>query len=150
MNDKIFIANDLDLNFLDKESLKVCCEFSLLVETEYPKLVIYLFQNNKFHEWLNSNNINCDNMKIIKSLINAIRLRTLNISGELIIKEINLLDKELWLSIVDQFISEETLLNKKNRNLNSSGIIIRRKRSLKKVSNQNVFIDKGKDISISI
>ena len=89
-------------------------------------------------------------MKIIKSLINAIKLRTLNISGELIIKEINLLDKELWLSIVDQFISEEELLNKKNRNLNNSGIIIRRKRSLKKVSNQNVFIDKGKDISISI
>lgn len=150
MNDKIFIANDLDLNLLDKESLKVCCDFNLLVETEYPKLVIYLFQNNKFHDWLISNNVNSENNKIIKSLINAIKLRTLNISGELIIKEINLLDKDLWISIVDQFISEEDILNKKNRNYYNSGIIIRRKKSLKKTSNQNVLIDKGKDISISI
>ena len=150
MNDKIFIANDLDLNFLDKESLKNCCEFNLLVDTEFPKLVIYLFQNNKFHEWLRTNNIDSDNIKIIKSLINAIKLRTLNISGELIIKEINLLDKDLWISIVDQFISEEDIFNKKNRNYSKSGIIIRRKKSLKKISNQNVLIEKGKDIYISI
>ena len=150
MNDKIFIANDLDLNFLDKESLKNCCEFNLLVDTEFPKLVIYLFQNNKFHEWLRTNNIDSDNIKIIKSLINAIKLRTLNISGELIIKEINLLDKDLWISIVDQFILEEDIFNKKNRNYSKSGIIIRRKKSLKKISDQNVLIEKGKDIYISI
>ena len=150
MNDKIFIANDLDLNFLDKESLKNCCEFNLLVDTEFPKLVIYLFQNNKFHEWLRTNNIDSDNIKIIKSLINAIKLRTLNISGELIIKEINLLDKDLWISIVDQFISEEDIFNKKNRNYSKSGIIIRRKKSLKKINNQNALIENGKDICISI
>ena len=150
MNDKIFIANDLDLNFLDKESLKNCCEFNLLVDTEFPKLVIYLFQNNKFHEGVRTNNIDSDNIKIIKSLINAIKLRTLNISGELIIKEINLLDKDLWISIVDQFILEEDIFNKKNRNYSKSGIIIRRKKSLKKISDQNVLIEKGKDIYISI
>ena len=150
MNDKIFIANDLDLNLLDKESLKICCDFNLLVYTEFPKLVVYLFQNNKFHEWLDSNNIDSDNHKIIKSLINAIKLRTLNISGELIIKEINLLDKDLWISIVEQFLPGEESLNRKIRNYNNSEIIIRRKRSIKKISNKSVFIDKGKDVCISI
>lgn len=150
MNDKIFIANDLDLNLLDKESLKICCDFNLLIYTEFPKLVVYLFQNNKFHEWLDSNNIDFDNHKIIKSLINAIKLRTLNISGELIIKEINLLDKDLWISIVEQFLPGEESLNKKIRNYNNSEIIIRRKRTIKKISNKSVFIDKGKDVCISI
>ena len=49
---------------------------------------------------------------LISVITNAIKLRTVNISGELIIKEINLLDKDLWVSIVDQFISEEDILNK--------------------------------------
>lgn len=148
MDDKIFIANDLDLNLLDKESLKMCCDYNLLIETEYPKLVVYLFSNDKFKDWLLENNIGLNDVKVIKLLINAIKLRTVNLGGELIIKKINLMDKELWLSIVDQFLSDEDIIQKKMKNYNS-GIIIRRKKSLKK----NVYqmnLTKGKDISISI
>ena len=148
MNDKIFIANDLDLNLLDKESLKMCCDYNLLIETEYPKLVVYLFSNDKFKDWLLENNIGLNDVKVIKLLINAIKLRTVNLGGELIIKKINLMDKELWVSIVDQFLSDEDIIQKKMKNYNS-GIIIRRKKSLKK----NVYqmdLTKGKDISISI
>lgn len=148
MDDKIFIANDLDLNLLDKESLKMCCDYNLLIETEYPKLVVYLFSNDKFKDWLLENNIGLNDVKVIRLLINAIKLRTVNLGGELIIKKINLMDKELWLSIVDQFLSDEDIIQKKMKNYNS-GIIIRRKKSLKK----NVYqmnLTKGKDISISI
>lgn len=148
MDDKIFIANDLDLNLLDKESLKMCCDYNLLIETEYPKLVVYLFSNDKFKDWLLENNIGLNDVKVIKLLINAIKLRTVNLGGELIIKKINLMDKELWVSIVDQFLSDEDIIQKKMKNYNS-GIIIRRKKSLKK----NVYqmnLTKGKDISISI
>lgn len=148
MDDKIFIANDLDLNLLDKESLKMCCDYNLLIETEYPKLVVYLFSNDKFKDWLSENNIGLNDVKVIKLLINAIKLRTVNLGGELIIKKINLMDKELWVSIVDQFLSDEDIIQKKMKNYNS-GIIIRRKKSLKK----NVYhmnLTKGKDISISI
>ncbi len=148
MDDKIFNANDLDLNFLDKESLKLCCEYNLLIETEYPKLVSYLFLNNKFKDWLETNNIGINDTKIIKLLINAIKLRTVNLEGELIIKQINLMDKELWVSIVDQFISDDDLIQKKMKN-NHSEIIIRRKRSLKK-NLHNIETSKGKDICISI
>lgn len=149
MDDKIFRANDLDLNFLDKESLRICCEYNLLVETEFPKLVTYLFLNNKFKQWLLNNNIELSNLKIIKSLINSIKLRTVNFSGELIIKEINLMDKELWVSIVDQFLSDEDLVQKKMKKYNSE-IIIRRKRSLKKNVQPIISSQNGKDISISI
>ena len=148
MDDKIFIANDLDLNLLDKESLKMCCDYNLLIETEYPKLVVYLFSNDKFKDWLSENNIGLNDVKVIKLLINAIKLRTVNLGGELIIKKINLMDRELWVSIVDQFLSDEDIIQKKMKN-NNSGIIIRRKKSLKK----NVYqmnLTKGKDISISI
>lgn len=148
MDDKIFNANDLDLNFLDRESLKLCCEYNLLIETEYPKLVSYLFLNNKFKDWLETNNIGINDTKIIKLLINAIKLRTVNLEGELIIKQINLMDKELWVSIVDQFISDDDLIQKKMKNYHS-GIIIRRKRSLKK-NLHNIESSKGKDICISI
>ena len=58
------------------------------------------------------------------------------------------MDRELWVSIVDQFLSDEDIIQKKMKN-NNSGIIIRRKKSLKK----NVYqmnLTKGKDISISI
>ena len=149
MDDKIFRANDLDLNFLDKESLRICCEYNLLLETEFPKLVTYLFLNNKFKQWLLNNNIELSNLKIIKSLINSIKLRTVNFSGELIIKEINLMDKELWVSIVDQFLSDEDLVQKKMKKYNSE-IIIRRKRSLKKSVQPIISTQNGKDISISI
>lgn len=149
MDDKIFRANDLDLNFLDKESLRICCEYNLLLETEFPKLVTYLFLNNKFKQWLLNNNIELSNLKIIKSLINSIKLRTVNFSGELIIKEINLMDKELWVSIVDQFLSDEDLVQKKMKKYNSE-IIIRRKRSLKKNVQPIISSYNGKDISISI
>ena len=149
MDDKIFRANDLDLNFLDKESLRICCEYNLLLETEFPKLVTYLFLNNKFKQWLLNNNIELSNLKIIKSLINSIKLRTVNFSGELIIKEINLMDKELWVSIVDQFLSDEDLVQKKMKK-NNSEIIIRRKRSLKKSVQPIISTQNGKDISISI
>lgn len=149
MDDKIFRANDLDLNFLDKESLRICCEYNLLLETEFPKLVTYLFLNNKFKQWLLNNNIELSNLKIIKSLINSIKLRTVNFSGELIIKEINLMDKELWVSIVDQFLSDEDLVQKKMKKYNSE-IIIRRKRSLKKNVQPIISSQNGKDISISI
>ena len=148
MDDKIFIANDLDLNLLDKESLKMCCDYNLLIETEYPKLVVYLFSNDKFKDWLSENNIGLNDVKVIKLLINAIKLRTVNLGGELIIKKINLMDKELWVSIVDQFLSDEDIIQRKMKNYNS-GIIIRRKKSLKK----NVYqmnLTRGKDISISI
>lgn len=148
MDDKIFIANDLDLNLLDKESLKMCCDYNLLIETEYPKLVVYLFSNDKFKDWLLENNIGLNDVKVIRLLINAIKLRTVNLGGELIIKKINLMDKELWLSIVDQFLSDEDIIQRKMKNYNS-GIIIRRKKSLKK----NVYqmnLTRGKDISISI
>ena len=148
MDDKIFIANDLDLNLLDKESLKMCCDYNLLIETEYPKLVVYLFSNDKFKDWLSENNIGLNDVKVINLLINAIKLRTVNLGGELIIKKINLMDKELWVSIVDQFLSDEDIIQRKMKNYNS-GIIIRRKKSLKK----NVYqmnLTRGKDISISI
>lgn len=148
MDDKIFIANDLDLNLLNKESLKLCCDYNLLIETEYPKLVIYLFSNDKFKDWLSENNIILSDIKVIKLLINAIKLRTVNLGGELIINKINLMDKELWISIVDQFLSDEDIVQKKMKNYNS-GIIIRRKRSLKKNLSNN-GLNKGKDISISI
>ena len=94
------------------------------------------------------NNIGLNDVKVIKLLINAIKLRTVNLGGELIIKKINLMDRELWVSIVDQFLSDEDIIQKKMKN-NNSGIIIRRKKSLKK----NVYqmnLTKGKDISISI
>ena len=149
MDDKIFIANDLDLNLLDKESLKLICDYNLLIETEYPKLVTYLYQNNRFHQWLQNNNIDLNTLRIIRLLISSIKLRTVNFEGELIIKEINLLDKELWVSIVDQFLSDDELVQKKIKNYNS-GIIIRRKRSLKKNTQPIINTYIGKDISVSI
>lgn len=137
-NNKIFYSYDYDLNNMNKESLKLCCEYNLLIETPFPKLVIYLFYNPQFKEWLIKNNIDRHHF-IIKQLIEAIRLRTTNMSGELIQKELNLIDKELWLSLVEQFLTNDDKAEKKKHN----SIIIRRTKSIKK----NNY---GKDISISI
>jgi hypothetical protein len=140
--DTIFIANDLDLNKVSKEELQICCEYNLLIKTDYPKLITFLFFNDNFQKWLISNNININNKEVIfTNLINAIKHRTITLNNETPSNTINLnKDKHLWNLIVEEFLSnDEELLKKKQKS--NTNIIIRRKKSLKKInSNKELLI----------
>ena len=165
-NDTIFISNDLDLNKLSQEELKLCCECNLLIKTNYPKLILFLFFNDNFQKWLENNNINKNNKDfIINNLINAVKIRDSNLINEMnglngmnelnettetnkkknkIINTIINLnqDKELWNLIVQEFIcnNEELFKKKEKYNNNNNNIIIRRKKSLKKINSNKLLL----------
>jgi len=108
MNKNIFTAKDMNFNDCNISQLKIIFEFNLPLITNYPKLLIKLYLNPNFNNWLKSNDINYnDSNMVLRKIINAINKRTLNEDGKLIIQEINLDDSELWKLLIDEFLYEK-------------------------------------------
>ncbi len=139
MENKVFISGDYNLNNYSKENLKLICDNKILVNCSYPKLIIELFNNINFKSWLKDNNINMnDKNKIIRCLINAIKLKSENSKNEVILEKISLYDDDLWLKIVDQFLFNDNI-NEYNSDI-LADIIIKRKKSLKKNISKTIEI----------
>jgi len=49
-----FFRSDLNFHGFSKESLHVVCKYGLLVNTEYPKLVLALIESPEIYGWLHS------------------------------------------------------------------------------------------------
>ena len=49
-----FFRSDLNFQGYSKESLHLICKYGLLVNTEYPKLVLALIESQEIHGWLQS------------------------------------------------------------------------------------------------
>ena len=139
MEEKYYNSYDYNFNNYNFESLRLLTENNILLLTAFPKVIINIYNHPNFKTWLINNKINLNNeKKIIESLIQAIKLRTENTQKEIILEQISLFDKDLWLRIVDQFLSEQ------NENITQGyhnySLIIKRKKSLKKNNHKEIQI----------
>lgn len=139
MEEKYYNSYDYNFNNYNLESLRLLTENKILLLTAFPKVIVNIYNHPSFKNWLSDNKINISNeKKIIDSLIQAVKLRTENIQKELMQDQISLFDKDLWLKIVDQFLSEQQDNIKQNyRNYN---LVIKRKKSLKKNNHKEIQI----------
>lgn len=121
MEKKIFLAKDLDFTGCDYKEIKLICDEKLPLISYYPKLVSELYLNNNFREWLKQKKLKFSNEKtIINKIGKAIKRRTTNGDGELIVNKIDLMDDKLWEILIDEFmhdiikseISKENNVNK--------------------------------------
>ena len=139
MEEKYYNSYDYNFNNYNLESLRLLTENKILLLTAFPKVIVNIYNHPSFKNWLSDNKIDISNeKKIIDSLIQAVKLRTENIQKELMQDQISLFDKDLWLKIVDQFLSEQQDNIKQNyRNYN---LVIKRKKSLKKNNHKEIQI----------
>ena len=139
MEEKYYNSYDYNFNNYNFESLKLLTENNILLLTAFPKVIINIYNHNSFKNWLTDNNISLSNEnKIIESLIQAIKLRTENTKKEIILDQISLFDKDLWLKIVDQFLSEQH--NNITQDYYKYNLVIRRKKSIKKNNHKEIQI----------
>ena len=120
MSQGIFLAKDFNFDDYDVNELDLLCKYRLPILTEYPKLVVFLYNNQQFVSWLNKNNIYNENT-IINKLINIIKIITKDNNNKLITNEIDINDNTIWNCIIDSFIdipenSKKNLSKKKHRN----------------------------------
>lgn len=140
MESNIFDAYDFNFTNYNTHSIRLMCEYKIPLITAYPKLIISLYNNLNFKKWLIDNNIDIENEnRIINSLINAIKMKTENSNNEVILNKISLRDKDLWIKIVDHFLSQDKNINKEFKEYKSD-IIVKRKKSLKKNNSKEIEI----------
>ena len=139
MEEKYYNSYDYNFNNYNLESLRILTENNILLLTAFPKVIVNIYNHPSFKSWLSDNKININNeKKIIDSLIQAVKLRTENIQKELILDQISLFDKDLWLKIVDQFLSEQQ--DNIKQSYHNYNLIIKRKKSLKKNNHKEIQI----------
>ena len=66
INEYNFKIDDYNLIGYSKLNMGLICDYRLIVETRFPKLVVVLYNHPKFNEWLNLSEYNeiSDNQKI--------------------------------------------------------------------------------------
>ena len=139
MEEKYYNSYDYNFNNYNLDSLRLLTENKVLLQCAFPKVVINIYNHPSFKNWITENKININNeKKIIDSLIQAVKLRTENTQKEIILEQISFFDKDLWLKIVDQFLSEQ--YSNINHGYQSYDLIIKRKKSLKKNNHKKIQI----------
>tara|TARA_Y100000589_G_C27191535_1_gene645016 strand:+ start:80 stop:553 length:474 start_codon:yes stop_codon:yes gene_type:complete len=111
-NDKLFKANDYNFTGYNYQLLELICEYKLPLRTHFPKFIAVIFKHPKFNEWLKTQNLqDLDSNKTIELLIESVKKRTENISGNLTKYELDLMNKDIWTEIVDRFFKQKDLVS---------------------------------------
>lgn len=123
-NDNHFLFQIDDLNFTgyQQKQLELICTYSLPLKTRFSKLVVVLYEHQKFHSWVNTQSYLKDisESQIITLLIETINRYTLNFQGNLIKNAVNLNDSSFWKKLVGVFME----LDEKNKPNENQDIIV--------------------------
>lgn len=112
INEYNFKIDDYNLIGYSKLNMGLICDYRLIVETRFPKLVVVLYNHPKFNEWLNLSEYNeiTDNQKI-ECILKTIQKYCFNFQGNLIHRTIDLNDSLFWQILVDNIM----IINEKNK-----------------------------------
>ena len=115
----IFLAKDFNFDDCDYFQLDLICKYRLPILSNFPKLIIFLYTNPQFNEWLNSKDHNLKEQNIIQKLINVIKSFTQDYKNNIIMEQVNINDDIIWNNIINGFnledrIQKKNLSKKKN------------------------------------
>ena len=99
----IYLAKDFNFDDYDYSQLDLLCKYRLPVLTDYPKLILFLYSNPVFNEWINQKSNNITEHSIIHKLISIVKMLTLNSKNEIIQSQVDISDDSLWEKIIDSF-----------------------------------------------
>ena len=103
MIETIYLAKDFNFDDYDYSQLDILCKYRVPLLTDYPKLVIFLYTNTIFNEWINKKSNNITEHSIIHKLISIVKILTLNNRNEIIHSQIDINDDHIWEKIIDSF-----------------------------------------------
>ena len=113
----IFLAKDLNFDNYNTEQLDYLCKYRLPIMSNFPKLILYLYNDNKFNNCLND-----DIMEntIFQRLINSIKKISEDSHGNIIREQININNNDIFNKIIELFNCEKKPkknLSKKKKNI---------------------------------
>lgn len=113
MNDSIYLAKDYNFDEYDYPQFDLLCKYRLPILTDFPKLIIFLYSNSVFNEWINKKSNNITEHSIIHKLISIIKTLTTNRNES----QIDILDNLLWEKIIDSFSDNTQMRDALTKNL---------------------------------
>ena len=117
MDETIFLAKDFNFDDYDYTQLDILCKYRLPLLTDYPKLIIFLYSNPIFNEWINKKSNTITEHSIIHKLISIVKMLTINNYNEVIHSQIDINDNAIWEKIIDSFTDNISARDSFKKNL---------------------------------
>lgn len=117
MDETIYLAKDFNFDDYDYSQLDLLCKYRLPLLTDYPKLIIFLYSNPIFNEWINRKSNTITEHSIIHKLISIVKMLTINSHNEIIHSQIDINDNAIWEKIVDSFTDNVSSRDSFKKNL---------------------------------
>jgi len=117
MDETIFLAKDFNFDDYDYTQLDILCKYRLPLLTDYPKLIIFLYSNPIFNEWINKKSNTITEHSIIHKLISIVKMLTINNYNEVIHSQIDINDNAIWEKIIDSFTDNISVRDSFKKNL---------------------------------
>ena len=124
MDETIFLAKDFNFDDYDYTQLDILCKYRLPLLTDYPKLIIFLYSNPIFNEWINKKSNTITEHSIIHKLISIVKMLTINNYNEVIHSQIDINDNAIWEKIIDSFTDNISARDSFKKNLSKKKKIL--------------------------